>query len=127
MTHDPRLPTLEKIMNGSNPFELITIPPFGAMERWRAEAMLIGTTGGMQSVYDTIRADAAAETARADAAQAQRALIQHVCDQIAKFEKRFDALEARLAEAEDKRRADETAARAFDEEPNLPALSKTHP
>ena len=68
-------------------------------------------------MYDAIRADAATEAARADAAQAQRALIRHVCDQIAKFEKRFDALEARLAEAEDKRRADETAARAFDEEP----------
>ena len=75
MTHDPRFPTLEQVMS-SNPFELIDTP-WGTMERWRAEAMLIGTTGGMQSVYDAIRADAAAQAARADEAEARTALIRH--------------------------------------------------
>jgi hypothetical protein len=117
MTHDPRLPTIEKIMNGSNPFELVTIPPFGAMERWRAEAMLIGTTGGIQSVYDAVRSDASAAAARADADEARTALIQHVCDKIAEFEKRFDALVARVQAAEDARRAAADAAREFEEEP----------
>jgi len=108
MTHDPRLrssvahlPTLEKIMNGNNPFELIDTP-LGTMERWRAEAMLIGSTSGIQDVYRTIRDDASAAAARADEAQAQRTLIQHVLDQITEFERRFDAHVARLAEAEDK-------------------------
>jgi hypothetical protein len=60
MTHDPsrRLATAEEIMNGKNPFERVSTP-LGEMERWRAEAMLIGTTGGMQSVLQTVRDDAA--------------------------------------------------------------------
>lgn len=52
MTHDPsRLATVEQIMNGNNPFETVDTP-LGKMERWRAEAMFIGTTGGIQSVYE---------------------------------------------------------------------------
>ena len=80
MAHDARLPTIEQIMNRNNPFETVSTP-LGTMERWRAEAMLIGSTSGVQSVFQTIRDDAAAQAARADAAQAQHALIQHVCDQ----------------------------------------------
>jgi septal ring factor EnvC (AmiA/AmiB activator) len=90
------------------------------MEQWRAEAMLIGTTGGVQSVYDAIRADASASQARADAEQARNTLIEHVCDQITELAKRFDALEARLAEAEHKRRDDEARKAKFDEELTLP-------
>jgi hypothetical protein len=138
MTHDPRLrssvahlPTLEKIMNGNNPFELIDTP-LGTMERWRAEAMLIGSTSGIQDVYRTIRDDASAAAARADEAQAQRTLIQHVLDQITEFERRFDAHVARLAEAEDKRRADEARKARFDEEeielpPDLAARQASSP
>jgi hypothetical protein len=119
MTHDPshRLATAEEIMDGKNPFEKVSTP-LGEMERWRAEAMLIGTTGGIQSVYDTIRSDTASQAARADAEQARNALTAHLCDQITELARRFDALEARLAAAEDARRADETtAAREFEEEP----------
>jgi hypothetical protein len=118
MTHDPsrRLATAEEIMNGKNPFERVSTP-LGEMERWRAEAMLIGTTGGIQSVYDTIRSDTASQAARADAEQARTALTAHLCDQITELAGRFDALEARLAEAEDKRRADEARKATFDEEP----------
>src|SRR5262249_19702808 len=116
--HDARLATLEEIMNGNNPFDRVTTP-LGEMERWRAEAMLIGTTGGMQSVYDAIRTDATAQAARADATEARNALIEHLCDKVVDFEKRFDAREARLAAAEDKRRADEARKAAFDEEPLL--------
>src|SRR5262249_16276977 len=120
MTHDPhRLATAEQIMNGNNPFEKVDTP-LGTMERWRAEAMLIGTTGGMKSVFESIRADAAAQAARADEAEARTTLIRHVCDKIADFEKRFDALEARLTEAEDRRRADEACKAKFDEEIELP-------
>ena len=125
MTHDPsrhssvvanRLATAEQIMNGNNPFEKVDTP-LGTMERWRAEAMLIGTTGGMLSVYRTIRADAASQAARADAEQAREALITHVCDQITELSRRFDNLEARLNEAEDARKADEARKAKLDEEP----------
>jgi hypothetical protein len=118
MTHDPsRLATVEQIVNGNDPFETVDTP-LGTMQRWKAEAMLIGTTSGIENVYRTIRDDAAASQARADAEQAREALITHVCDQITELARRFDNLEARLAAAEDKRRADETtAAREFEEEP----------
>jgi len=115
MTHDPHLPTLEQIMNGNNPFEILATP-LGAMERWRAETMLIGTTGGIQSVYSAIRDDAATQAARADEAEARNALIEHLCEKVDDFQRRFDDLEARLAEAEDKRRADEQTQRKLDEE-----------
>jgi len=118
MTHNPHLPTIEQIMNGSNPFETVETP-FGEMERWRAEAMLIGTTSGIQDVYRTIRDDAAASQARADAEQAREALITHVCDQITELSRRFDNLEARLNEAEDKRRSDAQAAREAEAEDPL--------
>src|SRR5262249_8069692 len=91
----------------------------GRMERWCAETMLIGTTKGMLNVYDTIRSDAASQAARADAEQAREALITHVCDQITELAKRFDNLEARLNEAEDKRRSDEQAAREAEVEDPL--------
>ena len=67
MTHDPTpLATVEQIVNGNSPFETVDTP-LGAMERWRAEAMLIGTTSGVESVFKAIRADAAERAARADA------------------------------------------------------------
>jgi hypothetical protein len=97
--------------------------PWGQLPAWKASAMAMGAAGALQelhNVYLTVRNDASEASARADEAQAQRTLIQHVCDQIAEFEKRFDAHVARLAEAEDKRRADERAeqaAREFEEEP----------
>ena len=116
MTHDPHLPTLEQIMNGNNPFEILATP-LGAMERWRAETMLIGTTGGIQSVYSAIRDDAAAQAARADEAEARNALIEHLCTKVADFERRFADHEARLAAAEEKRRADEAREAEFEEEP----------
>jgi hypothetical protein len=53
-----------------------------------------------------------------DATEARTALIQHLCEKVDEFERRFSDHVARLAEAEDKRRADETtAAREFEEEP----------
>src|SRR5262249_51303790 len=118
MTHDPshRLATAEEIMNGKNPFERVSTP-LGEMERWRAEAMLIGTTSGALHLFESIRADAAAEAARADAEQARSALTAHLCDQITELSRSFDNLEARLNEAEDKRRSDEQAQRKFEEEP----------
>ena len=73
--------------------------------------------GAHSQVYDVVRNDAANLAARADEDTARTALIQHVCEKIAEFEQRFDALVARVNEAEDKRRADEQAQREFEEEP----------
>jgi hypothetical protein len=103
-------------MNGNDAFTLIPTP-LGEMERWRAEAMLIGTTGGIQSVYSAIRNDAATQAARADESEPRNALIEHLCTKVADFERRFADHEARLAAAEEKRRADEAREAEFEEEP----------
>ena len=101
-----------------DPFELIDTPFSEApLERWRAEALAGRAMGALQNVYDIVRADSAAATARADEAQARNALIEHLCTKVEEFERRFEDHVARLAEAEDKRKADEAAAREFDEEP----------
>ena len=119
MTHDPHLPSLEQIMN-NNPFELVDTP-WGRIEAWRASTLSTGTMGMLAQVYDVVKNDAANLTARADAEEARTALIQHLCDKVGEFEQRFDALEARLAAAEDKRRADEEREAEFAEEPRTPA------
>ena len=75
MTH---LPTLD-------PFEMID-SPWGHIEAWRASTLATGTMGALAQVYDVVRNDAAA---RADEDAARASLIQHVCDKIAEFEKRF--------------------------------------
>src|SRR5215813_2657131 len=62
MTHDPRLPTLEEVMNG-NPFDIID-SPWGHIERWRASTLATGTMGVLANVYDIVRSDAAEATAR---------------------------------------------------------------
>jgi Tfp pilus assembly protein FimV len=116
MTHAPHHATLEALMNGQNQFELVETR-LGTMERWRANAMLIGETGGILSVYDAIRSDS---IARADADKAREALIKHLCSQVDALTTRCDALASELetTKAEARSLADEVAARAvFDEEP----------
>src|SRR5262249_28282318 len=100
MTHNPRFPTIEEVMTGS-PFDIID-SPWGHIERWRASTLSTGSMGALQNVYDMVRDDATAQAARADEAEARNALIEHLCEKVGDFEKRFDALEARLAAAEDK-------------------------
>jgi hypothetical protein len=117
MTHDlSRLATAEQIMNGNNPFETVDTP-LGTMERWRAEAMLIGTTSGILDVYRTIRADATAQTERADADKARTALIHDLCAKVDAAHTRLDNLVAELAAEREARRADEARQKKFDEEP----------
>jgi hypothetical protein len=118
MTHDPHLPTLEDVMNGS-PFDIID-SPWGHIERWRASTLSTGTMGALSSVYDLVRADSAALAARADEAEARNALIEHLCTKVDEFERRFADHEARLAAAEDKRRADEAREAEFEEPIELP-------
>jgi hypothetical protein len=101
-----------------DPFELIDTPFSEApLERWRAEALAGGAMGALQNVYDIVRADSAAAAARADEAEARTALIQHLCEKVEEFERRFADHVARLAEAEDARRADEAEQQRLDEEP----------
>src|SRR5262249_12383419 len=121
MTHDARLPTLEQIMNDSNPYALLD-SPFATepMEAWRAQSMALGVGGALASLhrlYQLVRNDAADAAARADEAQAREALVKHLCDQVAAMQERIN----RLADAlKERQRADEEAARQqrrFDEEP----------
>src|SRR6516162_4632041 len=120
MTHNPRLPTLEGVMNGS-PYELVDTPfSKDKMEAWRAQSIATGVGGAlaaMHQLYQLVRNDAADAAARADEAQAREALVAHLCDQVAAMQERIN----RLADAlEERQRSDEAAARhqrRFDEEP----------
>src|SRR5215472_4369808 len=116
MTNNPRLPTIEQIMNGNNPFETVSTP-LGTMERWRAEAMLIGTTGGMQSVLQTIRNDAAELEQKAAALDAKKSAVLSTVNRLLKFMSRVDALTSRVEALEAKHKADEAVQRKLDEEP----------
>jgi len=51
-----------------------------------------------------VRNDAVNLAPRADEDTARTALVQHLCDKITEFKKRFDILEARVNEAEGYRR-----------------------
>jgi hypothetical protein len=116
MTNDARLPTLEKIMNGNNPFETVDTP-LGTMERWRAEAMLIGTTGGMQNVLQTIRNDAAELEKKTVELDAKKSAVLSTVNRLLRFMSCVDALTSRVEALEAKRKADEAEQREFEEEP----------
>jgi len=116
MTHDPRLPSLEQLMNGNNPYELVDSPfAKDKMEAWRAQSIATGVGGAlaaMHQLYHLVRNDAADAAARADEAQAREALIKHLHDQVAKMQERIN----RLADAlEERQRVDEEASRAAEE------------
>jgi hypothetical protein len=121
MTHDARLPTIEQIMNGNNPYELVDSPfAEGKMEAWRAQSIATGVGGAlaaMHKLYEMVRNDTADASARADDAKAREALVAHLCDQVAVMQERINAL---ADELETRQRADaekERHQRRFDEEP----------
>jgi hypothetical protein len=110
MTYDPNLPTVEQIMDGFNRDQRELVDsPFGKMERWCAETMLIGTMKGALSVYDAIRNDAAAYQARADETEARNTLIRHLCAKVDAFESKLDDLVAQVAAEREALRADAEA------------------
>jgi len=119
MTHDPRLPTLEAIMNGS-PYDLVD-SPFATekIEAWRAQSLALGASGALAAfhrLYEMVRNDAADQAARADEAKAREALVAHLCDQVAAMQDRINKL---ADELEARQRADaekERHQRRFDEE-----------
>jgi len=118
--HDPRLPSLEHIMNGS-PYELVD-SPFATekMEAWRAQSIATGASGALAAfhrLYEMVRNDAADAATRADEAKAREALVSHLCDQVSEMQERINRLADSL---EERQRSDEAAARhqrRLDEEP----------
>jgi hypothetical protein len=99
-------------MNGPNPYELVDTPfSKDKMEAWRAQSIALGAGGALAAfhrLYDLVRNDAADAAARADEAEARKALVAHLCDQVAAMQERIN----RLADAlEERQRADEEAAR----------------
>src|SRR6516225_10785385 len=119
MVHDPHLPTLEQVMSRNDPFAIITTP-LGAMERSRAEAMLIGTTSAIQSVLQTVRNDAAELEEKTVELDAKKHAVLSTVNRLLRFMSRVDALTSRVEAFEAKRRADEAQQREFEEEPTLP-------
>jgi len=120
MTHNARL-TVEQIMSDGSPYELVDTPfSKDKMEAWRAQSLAIGAGGALAAfhrLYEMVRNDAADAATRADEAEARKALVAHLCDQVAAMQERIN----RLADAlEARQRADEEAARhqrRLDEEP----------
>jgi hypothetical protein len=112
MTVAPDRPLHHAYLGDQNPFDLIDTP-WGHIERWRASTLSTGTMGALQSVYDIVRTDSAAQEAEAEA---RDALVRNLCSKVNDFEHRFADLEARLSAADAKRRADEIAAREQEEE-----------
>ena len=117
MTHDPRLATLERVLDG-NPFELIDSPfAEGKMERWRANAMATGTMGYLAQVYEMVRNDAAALEEKTAALDAKKSAVLSTVNRLLRFMSRVDALTSRVEALEAKHRADEAAQRDFEAEP----------
>jgi len=118
------IPTLEALMNGNNPYELVDSPfAEGKIEAWRAQSIATGVGGAlaaMHQLYQMVRNDAADAAARADEAQAREALVAHLCDQVAAMQERINRL---ADELEARQRADAEKVRhqrRFDEELTLP-------
>jgi len=117
MVHDPRLPTLEQVMDG-NPFELIDSPfAEGKMERWRVNAMATGTMGYLQNVYERVRNDAAELEQKTAALDAKKSAVLNTVNRLLRFMSRVDALTSRVEALEAQRKANEAAQREFEEEP----------
>jgi TolA-binding protein len=124
MTHDPRLPTLEAVMNGS-PYELVDTPfSKDKMEAWRAQSIATGVGGAlaaMHQLYQLVRNDAADAATRADEAQAREALVHHLCDQVAEMQERInrlaDTLEARQRADAETARQEAERRRQLEEDP----------
>jgi hypothetical protein len=78
MTTTARIPTLEEIMNGNNPYELVDTPfATEKMEAWRAQSIATGASGALAAfhrLYEMVRNDAADAAARAD--EAIRSLVR---------------------------------------------------
>jgi hypothetical protein len=113
MTHDPRLPTLERVMNG-NPFEIIDTP-WGEMEAWRASTMATGTMGALAQVAAIVRNDAAELQGKTVAFDAKKASVLRTVNKLLNFMSRVDALTSRVEALEAKHRADEERQREFEE------------
>ena len=124
MTHNPRLPTLEAVMNGS-PYELVDTPfSKDKMEAWRAQSIATGVGGALASLhqlYQLVRNDAADAAARADEAEARKALVAHLCDQVSMMQERInrlaDALEARQRADAETARQEAERRRQLEEDP----------
>ena len=115
MTHDPRLPTLEQVMN-SSPFEIIDTP-WGEMEAWRASTMATGTMGALAQVAAIVRNDAAELEKKVVALDAKRHAVLNTVNRLLRFMSRVDALASRVEALEAQRKADEATQRKLDEEP----------
>jgi hypothetical protein len=105
--------------HNQDPWELIN-SPWGEMPAWKVSSMAMGAGGALQELHNVcqlVRADSAALAARADEAEARKALIQHLCTKVDEFERRFADHEARLAAAEEQRRADQAREAEFEQEP----------
>jgi hypothetical protein len=115
MTNDPRLATIEEVMNG-NPFDIID-SPWGKIERWRASTIAVGTMGALTQVHQIVRNDAAELQEKTVAFDTKKASVLRTVNKLLSFMSRVDALTTRVEQLEAKHRADEEQQQQFEEEP----------
>jgi hypothetical protein len=113
MTHDPRLPTLEEVMNGS-PFDIVD-SPWGHIERWRASTLATGTMGALAQVAAIVKNDAASLQEKTVELDAKKSAVLSTVNRLLRFMSRVDALTSRVEALEEKRKADEERQREFEE------------
>jgi hypothetical protein len=119
MTIAPKYPLEHAYLGDNDPMEMIDTRA-GPMERWRADALLLGETSGLFEArkrilkeFDSIRSDSVAlQQQVAEVTRDQRA-IQNMAVKVVDMLQRADSLVKRVEAFEEKQRAD--AERALEE------------
>jgi len=103
-----------KYSDPQDPFALIPTP-WGEMEAWRASTMATGTMGCLVQIHQIVRNDTAELQEKTVAFDAKKASVLRTVNRLLSFMSRVDALTSRVEALEAKRKADEQAAREFEE------------
>jgi hypothetical protein len=94
MTTAPSRPLVHSYEPNKNPMELVDTPS-GPMERWRADALLVGETSALADISKQIREDA---VARMDAIEAREAELNARDDAISARERQHAVSVARFTD-----------------------------
>jgi hypothetical protein len=80
MVTAPSRPLVHSYDPGKDPMELVTTPLGDIMERWRADALLVGETSALTELIKQVHNDAVEEIADIEAREAKCAAREEACD-----------------------------------------------